>query len=97
MDLVLIIMDRVGIVELLSLRAGFYTCLLLLPMYIVSWVIYTHYFHPLSAIPGPFWASISRVWLAKLAAGGKLEEVMRNLHRELGTCSRLTISRQSWA
>lgn len=77
-------MDLMGIGELSSLRAAVHIGLLLLPLYIVTWVIYTRYFHPLSRIPGPFWASISRVWLAKQAAGGKLEVVVRNLHGELG-------------
>lgn len=67
-----------------SLRAALQIGFLLLPLYFATWVIYTRYFHPLSAIPGPFWASISRVWLAKQAADGKLDEVVRNLHRELG-------------
>ncbi|MCJ1423936.1 hypothetical protein MMC29_001821 [Sticta canariensis] len=77
-------MDRIGIEELSSLRAAAQICLFLLLLYSIPWVIYTRYFHPLSGIPGPFWASISRVWLAKQAAGGKLEQVVRNLHKELG-------------
>lgn len=83
-DLSLIIMDRLGVGELPSLRAAFQIGFLLLPLYLVTWVIYTRYFHPLSSIPGPFWASISRIWLAKQAAGGNLDEVIRNLHGELG-------------
>jgi hypothetical protein len=30
--------------------------------YYVTSVIYTRYFHSLSAFPGPFWASISNFW-----------------------------------
>lgn len=78
------VMDRIGIEELSSLQAAAQICLFLLLLYSISWVIYTRYFHPLSGIPGPFWASISRVWLAKQAAGGNLDQVVRNLHKELG-------------
>lgn len=78
------VMDRIGIEELSSLRAVAQICLFLLLLYFIPWVIYTRYFHPLSGIPGPFWASISRIWIAKQGASGKLDQVVRNLHKELG-------------
>lgn len=77
-------MDRLSIGDLSSVRAFFQISLLLLALYFVTWVIYTRYFHPLSGIPGPFWASVSRIWLANQAASGRLDKVIRNLHGELG-------------
>lgn len=28
-------------------------------------IIYYRFFHPLAAFPGPFWASVTRLWIAK--------------------------------
>ncbi len=27
-------------------------------------IVYYRFFHPLSAFPGPFWASVTRLWIA---------------------------------
>lgn len=28
-------------------------------------IIYYRFFHPLSAFPGPFWASVTRLWITR--------------------------------
>jgi hypothetical protein len=28
-------------------------------------IVYYRFFHPLSKFPGPFWASVTRLWIAK--------------------------------
>ena len=36
-----------------------------------SYILYQRYFHPLAFIPGPFWASLSRLWMTKHSWDGK--------------------------
>jgi hypothetical protein len=31
---------------------------------VVYQIVYYRYFHPLSKFPGPFWASVTRLWIA---------------------------------
>ncbi|KAH8591216.1 cytochrome P450 oxidoreductase [Bisporella sp. PMI_857] len=56
---------------------------------LVGWVIYTRYFHPLAAIPGPFFASISRLWIALQLKGGDFEVKQRVLHAKYGPIIRI--------
>ena len=77
-------MNFLSIQDLPDLRSAFQVFLSFILLYVVTWVIYSRYFHPLSGIPGPFWASLSRLWLAKQASDGRIDEVLRNLHGELG-------------
>lgn len=53
-------------------------------IYLVLWIIYCRFFHPLKCIPGPFWASVSRYWLPYQVSTGKAECTLRTLHEELG-------------
>lgn len=53
-------------------------------VYIVLWTIYTRFFHPYARIPGPFLASLSRLWLVRCVLGGKAQEVTRRLHKDHG-------------
>ena len=32
---------------------------------IVSQIVHYRFFHPLKEFPGPFWASVTRLWIAK--------------------------------
>ena len=52
--------------------------------YCLAWVIYTRWFHSLAKYPGPFMASITRLWLVVDVARGKSEETQRRLHRIYG-------------
>ncbi|KAG7009357.1 cytochrome P450 monooxygenase [Physcia stellaris] len=47
---------------------------------LISWTVYTRFFHPYSSIPGPFLASLSRLWLVQCVRGGKVHEVTLKLH-----------------
>ena len=53
-------------------------------LYYEAWIIYTRLFHPLAHVPGPFWASVSRIWLATQVWRGHVELVQRDLHNKLG-------------
>jgi hypothetical protein len=51
---------------------------------VAGWIFYMRLFHPLSSIPGPFWASISRYWLAYQISTGKAEAIQKGLHDKFG-------------
>jgi hypothetical protein len=46
--------------------------------------IYNRYFHPLSKVPGPFWASISRGWFLWHGYAGKQHKVHVAAHEKHG-------------
>lgn len=51
---------------------------------IIGFVTSRRYFHSLSDIPGPFWASVSRLWLGIHVATGDFEKEQRELHEKHG-------------
>ncbi|KAG9519726.1 cytochrome P450, partial [Aureobasidium melanogenum] len=57
--------------------------------YALSWIVYTRFFHPLKHIPGPFWASISRLWMVYRIRRGDMEIVQRRLHAQYGPLVRI--------
>ena len=62
--------------------------LVLLPIlflaYCVAWIVYARYFHPLAKYPGPFFASVTRLWLIVDVARGNCEKTQRRLHEQYG-------------
>jgi hypothetical protein len=50
----------------------------------LSYVIYLRFLSPLSSIPGPFTASISRLWLLKHSWDGDMHRTMITLHAKHG-------------
>ncbi|KAF1941940.1 cytochrome P450 [Clathrospora elynae] len=57
--------------------------------YWISWVFYARNFHPLAQIPGPFWPSVTRVWIVYHAHAGDLEIQQRALHERYGPLVRV--------
>lgn len=55
-------------------------------IYLLGWIIYCRYFHPLHSIPGPFLASISRAWIVFKTMMGDMERTQRALHKKHGDC-----------
>lgn len=43
----------------------------ILVTYWVGWIIYARNFHPLSKVPGPWLASVSRIWYMRQIATGE--------------------------
>jgi cytochrome P450 len=58
-------------------------------VYILSVVIYNRYFHPLRHFPGPFWASITSLWLFKTYRLGKANDIHHELHEKYGDFVRI--------
>lgn len=73
----------------IHLRLASYALLLVLAVYWVGWLVYTRFFHPLSKIPGPFLASVSRFWLVYQVHRGNIEHVQRSLHKRHGSLVRI--------
>lgn len=57
--------------------------------YTVLWCLYCRTLHPLSKVPGPFWPSVTRLWLTHAAWRGDLDVVQRALHRRYGPLVRI--------
>jgi cytochrome P450 len=53
-------------------------------------IVYYRFFHPLRHFPGPFWASVTRLWVAYHNIRGDECEVELVLHREHGSVLRIT-------
>lgn len=74
--------------ELLRVYVGVYGPLTIMGALMVAcsllYVIYIQYVSPLAGIPGPFWASLSRFWLAYHAKKGDMHIIMRKLHAKHG-------------
>ena len=60
------------------------TAVTVISIYLVGWVIYCRYFHPLRSIPGPYLASISRAWIVYKTLRGDMEHTQRALHKKHG-------------
>ncbi|OAL30862.1 hypothetical protein AYO20_08555 [Fonsecaea nubica] len=55
----------------------------------VAWIIYARNFHPLADVPGPWLASVSRLWVMRRLKVGDMDQVQRNLHRRYGPLVRI--------
>jgi hypothetical protein len=53
-------------------------------------IVYYRFFHPLRHFPGPFWASVTRLWVAYHNIKGDECEVELALHRKYGPVLRIT-------
>ncbi|OGM41143.1 cytochrome P450 [Aspergillus bombycis] len=57
--------------------------------YWAVWIIYTRWFHPLAKFPGPFWASITRIWTLLHVLPGNAEKRQMKLHARYGPVVRI--------
>jgi hypothetical protein len=57
--------------------------------YTLAWIAYSRLLHPLKHIPGPFWASISRLWMVHHLWRGDMDIVQRKLHQRYGPLVRI--------
>ncbi|KAF1989255.1 cytochrome P450 [Aulographum hederae CBS 113979] len=64
--------------------------IIVLPLAILfSYVTYQWFLHPLSKIPGPFWAKFSSLWMAKHSWDGDMHRATIALHQEYGKLVRI--------
>jgi hypothetical protein len=55
----------------------------------VIFILHRVYFHPLRSVPGPFWASVSSLWMAKQAYGDSFHRTNISLHEQYGKLVRI--------
>ncbi|KAK3070919.1 hypothetical protein LTR53_009599 [Teratosphaeriaceae sp. CCFEE 6253] len=65
----------------LSAVSTFIVLTVLLPL---AYVVYQRVFSPLAGISGPFWASLSRLWMTKHSWDGDMNMTMIDLHQRFG-------------
>lgn len=58
-------------------------------IYWIGWVVYARTLHPLSKIPGPFLATVSRLWYMLKIWTEDVEKDERALHEKYGPLVRL--------
>lgn len=63
-----------------------YLSILLVPL---LYAAYNRYFHPLSKVPGPFWASITPFWLAWQSYRQRRPRLDIELHKRYGPVVRI--------
>lgn len=51
---------------------------------ILTWIVYQRFFHPLAKIPGPFFASLTRLWITKHSWDGDMNTTIISLHKKYG-------------
>lgn len=51
---------------------------------ILALMLYRRYMAPLSGVPGPFWASVGRMWHTRMIMRGNQGEDLLQLHQEYG-------------
>lgn len=56
-------------------------------------ILYSVWWHPLAAFPGPFWAGITRLWIAWQNYQGKEATTIYELHKKFGQSSVLASDR----
>lgn len=60
---------------------GILICVLVLVLTTAAW---RRFFSPLQSIPGPFWASVTRLWHFKIIIDGNQNEQVKWLHEKHG-------------
>lgn len=59
-------------------------------LYIVGWIFYAKWLHPLARFPGPPLAAVSRLWIVMHVARGHAESEQRKLHMRYGQFANLS-------
>ena len=54
----------------------------------ILYILHVRYNTPLRHVPGPFWASITRLWKVMLVKSGKQPQLMVKLHQKYGSLVR---------
>lgn len=65
------------------------SAVLLIVAVLSLYVVYCRFWSPLAGIPGPFAASLSRLWLVQQSRAGKMHRTMIDLHSRHGEIVRI--------
>lgn len=57
---------------------------------LISYIVYQRYYHPLAKIPGPFWASVTRLWLLQESWTLQRHRMEMELHKKYGKIVRIS-------
>ncbi|KAJ0418634.1 cytochrome P450 [Aspergillus carlsbadensis] len=79
-------MDLLGHLNKTLLAQGALTSII---AYWILWIIYARWFHPLAKFPGPFWASVTRIWTVLHVLPGDTEKTQMKLHAKYGPVVRI--------
>jgi len=58
-------------------------------VYTLLWMCYAVTLHPLAKVPGPLWASVTRLWYVYRVYKGDMDKVQRALHKKYGPLVRI--------
>lgn len=54
-----------NVLSLVTVTKVFFALFAYVVLKFVYQIVHYRFFHPLAAFPGPFWASVTRLWIAK--------------------------------
>lgn len=54
---------------------------------VVKQIVYYRFFSPIKDFPGPFWGSVTRLWLAWHNVNSTEVKTMQELHEKYGMCN----------
>jgi hypothetical protein len=77
-------LENNGTLSNVTVRIALLSCCVIVIL-VVLWALYNLFFHPLSGIPGPFFAKFTRLWLFSQDLTGNPHTAIRKLHQDLGT------------
>ena len=69
-----------------SLRGVFLAFIVFIAYKTISQVVYYRFIHPLRKFPGPFWPSVTRLWIGWHCWRQTELETMYKLHEKYGSC-----------
>lgn len=86
-DIYLVLVRKMALLSLTHLA-------LLVPAYfagnVLYQIVYYRFFHPLSKFPGPFWGSVTRLWITYHNVKADECQTFQELHRKHGPVIRIT-------
>lgn len=56
---------------------------------LLTTIVWRRFFSPLKTVPGPFWASVTRLWHVKIIIDGDQNEQLRDAHVKYGPFVRI--------
>lgn len=72
------------ITQLITLRNVLLSVVAYVLYSIIHQVVYYRFFHPLRRFPGPFWASVTRLWIAYHNIKADELYLEEDMHKKLG-------------